>query len=140
MCGSTVFFHPHEAAPLDQWRELLRSWPASFLQYVWTYSDEAFDSLACEACNAVRVDASRIVPIDKFDKLRAQGYPIQLLKELIQFGILQVFGGWFADLDIVLVRDGMWEDPAGWAFQHGGRCMGRPGLAGRLVYPATRLS
>ena len=29
----------------------------------------------------------------------------------------------------------MWEDLAKWASQHGGRLTGRPGSAGRLVYP-----
>lgn len=127
------FFHPDEGAPVDQWRELLRTWPASFLQYVWTYTEAAFDLLAGEAPNAVRMDAQRIFPLVEFQRLRAQGYPIQLLKDSIQFGILQVFGGWFADLDLVMVRDGMWENPAEWADEHAGRMLAKPGAAGRLV-------
>ena len=129
------FFHPDEGASVEQWRELLRTWPASFLQYVWTYTETAFDSLAGEAPNAVRMDASRILPLDEFQRLRAEGYPIQLLKDSIQFGILQVFGGWFADLDMVMLRDGVWDDPVEWAGEHAGRFLAKPGSAGRLVCP-----
>ena len=66
-------------APLEQWRELLLTWPPSFLQYVWTYSEADFEELAGEVSNVVRKDASRLLSVEVFGARRREGYTIPLL-------------------------------------------------------------
>ena len=109
-------FISHAEAPVRQWRELLRTWPSSFLQYVWTYCEEDFDELVSEVPNIVRIDASLLLPLAEFQKLRGVGHPIQQLQDLIQLRSLQAFGGWYADL--AWLREGMWHNPEVWAHMH----------------------
>ena len=129
------FFVSHADAPVKQWRELLRTWPCSFLQYVWTYREADFDELAGEVINTVRMDASLLLPLAEFEKLRGLGHPIQLLKDLIQLRSLQAFGGWYADLDIAWLRDGMWHTPHEWAEMHAGCLLPSKTEAARLACP-----
>jgi len=130
------FYLSEKTAPLKQWRELLLTWPPSFLQYVWTYSEAEFEEIAGEVSNAVRMDASRLLSAEVFGSLRRAGHPIPLLKDLIQFKALHAFGGWFADLDFAYLRDGgMWHAPLVWAELHAGRSQAGRGKSLRLVLP-----
>ena len=130
------FYISEAGAPLEQWREWLLTWPSSFLQYVWTYSEADFEELAGEVSNVVRKDASLLLSAGFFGDRRREGYPIPLLKDLIQFKALYAFGGWFADLDIAYLRDGgMWRAPVVWAETHAGRSVAGRGKSLRLVLP-----
>jgi hypothetical protein len=61
------------------------------------------------------MDAAVLLSKPDFDRRRARGHPMQLIKDTLQLRCLCAFGGWFADLDIAWLREGLWEDPADWA-------------------------
>ena len=126
---------PGEKGVLPQWREYLKTWPAEFVQYIWTTEVRDFQTLAAGVANCVRMDASVLLPTQEAIRRYTGGQPVQLVKDDLQFRILHAFGGWYADLDLVWLRHGMWEAPAEWAAEHAGVLRSSPPQAGRVHMP-----
>ena len=112
------------------------TWPPDMLQYVWTFAEADFDTLAGRLPNAVRMDAGVLMGPEEVEAYRQMKLPIPLLK--VQFRCLAAYGGWRADLDICWLRPGVWKSPQEWAEANASPVVKARSSKGRLVSPGNR--
>ena len=113
------------------------TWPPDMLQYVWTFAEADFDTLAGRLPNAVRMDAGVLMGPEEVEAYRKMKLPIPLLKDIVQFRCLAAYGGWWADLDICWLRPGVWKSPQEWAEANASPVVKARGSKGRLVSPGN---
>ena len=123
---------------LRQWRSCIHSFSRMFLQYVWVYEPGDFDLLVGERAptHLMMRNANLVMPRHEFDKLRSWGTPMPHVKDVFMTRVLQAFGGWFLDLDMVWmgkVPPNMnSENLIRLEFQHSAQVMSaKEGLSGR---------
>ena len=97
-----------EESVAAQWKQAIVSFSVDCLTYLWVYrsvdAERVFDG---ESCHLVVRDASAVMPWDEFNSWMAKKLPIPIVKDMFSLRCLHMFGGWFADLDIMRLR-GSW--------------------------------
>ena len=97
------FIHltPASEAVLRLYQAAVRSFAPGFTQAAWCFQVDHGRRLVGDMTHAHVLDANILMSHIEWSSLLNGGFPIALIKDMIMFNALRVFGGWWADLDAV---------------------------------------
>ena len=92
-------------ATQKRWSQSVKSWREPWLQILWVYDPEDASLLDVQQHSHLLVrDASVVMPAADWAQWQARAFPIPLIKDLFQLRCLHLFGGWWADMDYLLLQ------------------------------------